>query len=95
MIDAADKATMSNACRSAIRTGVIWSPKSGLQELWVASLDDRARLANRSAVPVLDDLLAAQHGASSKIGSHCAPRIGQPPGGRPGCHGSGTVILTV
>ena len=62
--------------------------KAGLQELWVASLDDRARLARRSAVPVLDDLLAVQRGASSKIGSHSAPRIGQPPGGRPGRHGS-------
>lgn len=62
--------------------------KAGLQELWVASLDDRARLAQRSAVPVLDDLLAAQRGASSKIGSHSAPRIGQPPGGTPGRHGS-------
>jgi hypothetical protein len=43
--------------------------KAGLQELWVASLDDRARLAQRSAVPVLDDLLAVQRGASGKIGS--------------------------
>src|SRR5262245_40637014 len=30
----------------------------GLQEIWEASLKDRARLASRSAVPVLDELLA-------------------------------------
>ncbi|HYK30339.1 MAG TPA: hypothetical protein VEV63_00200, partial [Streptosporangiaceae bacterium] len=29
----------------------------GLQETWQASLKDRARLASRSAVPVLDELL--------------------------------------
>jgi hypothetical protein len=31
---------------------------AGLQELWQASLKDRARLASRSTVPVLDELLA-------------------------------------
>ena len=30
----------------------------GLQKIWEASLKDRARLASRSAVPVLDELLA-------------------------------------
>jgi integrase len=31
---------------------------NGLQEIWKASLKDRARLASRSAVPVPDELLA-------------------------------------
>jgi hypothetical protein len=31
----------------------------GLPEIWKASLKDRARLASRSAVPVLDELLVS------------------------------------
>ena len=47
-----------------------------LQERWAASLRDRARLAPRSIVPVLDTLLAAQPPPPGKIRSQIAPEIG-------------------
>ena len=43
--------------------------QAALQERWAASLRERARLASRSIVPVLDALLAEQGGAQNKIGS--------------------------
>ena len=49
---------------------------AALQERWAASLRDRARLAPRSIVPVLDALLAEQGGSPDKIGSQIAPKIG-------------------
>jgi hypothetical protein len=48
----------------------------GLQELWEVSLDERARLAERSAVAVLDGILASRTEAARKIRSHLAPKIG-------------------
>ena len=42
----------------------------------------RAQLSLRSAVPVLDRLLAARREATSKIGSRLAPRIGHRKAGR-------------
>jgi hypothetical protein len=50
--------------------------KAALQERWAASLRDRARLAPRSIVPVLDALLAEQDGSPHKIRSQIAPKIG-------------------
>ena len=47
------------------------------QDRWKISLRERAQLGQRSIVPVLDRLLAAQKGAPGKIGSRLAPRIGQ------------------
>ena len=49
---------------------------AALQERWAASLRERARLAPRSIVPVLDALLAEQGGSRNKIGSQIAPKIG-------------------
>src|SRR5262249_34400316 len=55
--------------------------KTALQDRWAASLRDRARLAPRSIVPLLDGMLAT-HGAlpgkirSGKIRSQIAPKIG-------------------
>ncbi len=49
---------------------------SALQERWAASLRDRAQLAPRLIVPVLDALLTEQWPLSSKIGSQIAPRNG-------------------
>jgi hypothetical protein len=46
---------------SHVTPGMRAELKAGWQELWVASLDDRARLAQRSAGPVPGNLLAAQH----------------------------------
>lgn len=43
--------------------------KTALQERWAASLRERARLAPRSIVPVLDALLTEQGGSPNKIGS--------------------------
>src|SRR6266536_1325510 len=51
--------------------------KAALQERWAASLRDRAGLAPRSIVPVLDALLAEQGGSPNKIGSQIAPKIGR------------------
>jgi hypothetical protein len=50
--------------------------KAGLQELWVESLKQRARLAPMSRVAVLDALLALQREPAFKIRSQLAPRIG-------------------
>ena len=50
--------------------------RDGLQELWEASLHERAALAARSAVAVLDGILAGQRGPISKIRSQLAPKIG-------------------
>ena len=52
--------------------------KAGMQELWEASLLERSRLASRSAVAVLDGLLAPYRDTQPKIGSRFAPRIGHP-----------------
>jgi hypothetical protein len=48
----------------------------GLQDLWEASLHERARISTRSPVPVLDALLAGFREPMAKIGSHSAPKIG-------------------
>jgi len=58
--------------------------KARLQELWEASLHERARLAPRSAVAVLDGLLAPYRAPVSKIGSQPAPKFGHPAGGSAG-----------
>jgi hypothetical protein len=42
---------------------------AALQDRWEISLRERAQLGQRSIVPVLDSLLAAQKGAPGKIGS--------------------------
>jgi integrase len=52
--------------------------RNGLQDLWEASLRQRARIAGRSAVGALDQLLAPARAPESKIGSQGAPRIGHP-----------------
>lgn len=39
--------------------------KAGLQDLWYASLHERALLAERSAVPIIDGLLATVRGSAS------------------------------
>jgi hypothetical protein len=57
--------------------------RDGLQELREASLKERARLAERSVVAVLDGILASRTGAASKIGSHLAPKIGHRNGRSP------------
>jgi hypothetical protein len=49
---------------------------AALQERWETSLLDRARLAPRSIVLVLDALLAEQGGSPNKIRSQIAPKIG-------------------
>ncbi len=50
--------------------------RAALQERWQASLRERARLAPRSNVPVLDALLTAQRPLPDKIRSQLAPKIG-------------------
>ncbi len=49
---------------------------TALQERWTASLRERAQLAPRSIVPLLDALLTQQRPPSGKIGSQMAPKIG-------------------
>ena len=61
---------------SHITPGMRAGLKAGLQELWERSLHERSRLAPRSAVAVLDGLLAPYRDNCSKIGSRFAPRIG-------------------
>jgi len=46
---------------------------TALQERWETSLRERAQLAPRSIVPVLDALLMQQRLPSEKIGSQMAP----------------------
>jgi hypothetical protein len=53
---------------------------TALQERWTASLRERAQLAPRSVVPVLDALLTQQPPPHDKIGSQMAPRIGHSSG---------------
>jgi hypothetical protein len=48
----------------------------GLQQLWEASLRERALLSGRSAVPLLDGLLATQKTARGRVRSQIAPKIG-------------------
>jgi hypothetical protein len=60
---------------------------AGLQELWEASLRDRARIATRSLVGVLDTLLASWQEPTNKIGSQFAPKIGHRKAERPGRRG--------
>ena len=62
--------------------------RDGLQELWQASLDQRACLSRCSAVAVLDGIMASRRASASKIGSHLAPKIGHSEGGSPGLHRS-------
>jgi hypothetical protein len=50
--------------------------KAALQKRWAVSLRDRARLAHRSIVPVLDALLTEQGGSPNKIRSQNRTRIG-------------------
>ncbi len=50
--------------------------KTALEERWAASLRERARLAPRSIVPVLD-ALPAEHGSPNKIGSQIGHGSGQ------------------
>ncbi len=66
---------------SHVTPGMRDEAKAGLQELWEASLHERARLARRSAVPVLDGLLAPYQAPVSKICSRPAPKIGHPADG--------------
>ena len=61
---------------SHITPGMRAGLKAGLQELWERSLHERSRLAPRSAVAVLDGLLAPYRDTYSKIGSRFAPKIG-------------------
>jgi hypothetical protein len=63
---------------SHITPGMRAGLKAGLQELRGSSLYERSRLAPRSAVPVLDALLAPYRGVQPKIGSRFAPRTGIP-----------------
>jgi hypothetical protein len=49
---------------------------AALQERWAASLRERAQLASRSSVPILDVLLAEQAGSAVKIGSQNRTRTG-------------------
>jgi hypothetical protein len=57
---------------------------AGLQELWEASLRERARISGRSPVPALDALLAGFREPANKIGSRSAPKIGHLTARRPG-----------
>jgi hypothetical protein len=57
---------------------------AGLQELWEASLNERARISRRSPVRVVDALLAGFRDPANKIGSHSAPKIGHLNARRPG-----------
>lgn len=50
----------------------------GLQNVWETSLRERVRLARRSAVSVLDVLLAPPSNPGAKADSRGAPRIGRP-----------------
>jgi hypothetical protein len=50
--------------------------REALQATWEASLDARIRIAERSAVAVLDRLLASLRDSASKTGSSVAPAIG-------------------
>jgi hypothetical protein len=63
---------------SHITPGMRAGLRAGLQELWGRSLHERSRLALRSAVEVLDGLLAPYRDSQAKIGSRIAPRIGHP-----------------
>jgi hypothetical protein len=49
----------------------------GLQQLWEASLHERARLSERSAAPLLDGLLASRKPVCGRARSQIAPKIGQ------------------
>jgi hypothetical protein len=45
-----------------------------MQELWQASLDRRASLSERSAVAVLDGILASRTGPRARSAPHLAPK---------------------
>jgi hypothetical protein len=47
---------------------------AGLQQLWEAAHHERARIAVRSPVRVLDALLAGFRVPTTKISSHSAPK---------------------
>jgi hypothetical protein len=47
-----------------------------LQERWTASIRERALLAPRSIVPVLDGLLTQQRPRSNKVGSQNRTQVG-------------------
>jgi len=75
---------------SHITAGMRDDLMAGLQELWEASLHERARICARSPVLVLDALLAGFREPMNKIGSRSAPKIGQLKARRPGRrHGPG------
>jgi len=75
---------------SHITAGMRDDLMAGLQELWEASLHERARISARSPVLVLDALLAGFREPMNKIGSRSAPKIGQLKARRPGRrHGPG------
>jgi len=59
---------------SHITAGMRDDLMAGLQELWEASLHERARICARSPVPVLDALLAGFREPMNKIGSRSAPK---------------------
>jgi hypothetical protein len=57
---------------------------AGLQALWEASFYERARIATRSPVRVLDALLDQFRENTNKIGSQSAPKTGHLNARRPG-----------
>ena len=61
---------------SHITPGMREALTASLQDLWETSLRERARIAARSSVGVLDVLLGSFRGPANKIGSHSAPKIG-------------------
>jgi hypothetical protein len=64
----------------AMRAGL----KAALQERWETSLRERGRLNQRSAVPALDALLAAQPSVPAKIGLPCCSQNRIPEERQPG-----------
>jgi len=59
---------------SHITAGMRDDLTAGLQELWEASLHERAGISLKSPVLVLDALLAGFREPTTKIGSHSAPK---------------------
>jgi integrase len=69
---------------SHITPGMREALTAGLQALWEASLRERARIATRSPVRVLDVLLGPFRENTNKIGSQSAPKTGHLNARRPG-----------
>jgi integrase len=61
---------------SHITPGMREDLTAGLQQLWEAALHERAEIAVRSPVRILDTLLAGFQVPTTKISSHSAPKIG-------------------